>query len=106
MSTRESLKVLQSLKSNSKTLTLNERMDAFIPADIKRHVPNGVIEVPLGLLSVRDHVIDGKRVAFNPRQIDESGVEAIAVRIRQNGYDAEHFMPTGIIKVSNCNLSR
>lgn len=100
MSKRESQKVLVNLKSNSKTKTLTERMNALIPPDIKRDAPNGVIEVPLGLLSVDDHVINGKRVAFNPRQVDEGGVEAIAVRIRQNGYDAEHFMPTGIFRVS------
>ena len=80
-------------------------MAAFIPADIKRFAPDGIIEVPLGLLSLEDHNIKGKRVAFNPRQIDEGGVESIALRIRANGYDAERFIPTGIIegeKIDNC----
>lgn len=74
-------------------------MDAFIPTDIKKCVPGGIISVPVGLLSVDDHFIKGKRVAFNPRQVDEGGVESIAVRIRQHGYNVNLFTRTGIIRV-------
>jgi hypothetical protein len=104
LSKRESQRVLVDMRSDAKKKTLTERMAALIPADIKRCVPDGIIEVPVGLLSIDEHVINGKRISFNPRQIDEGGVENIAMRIRQNGYDTEHFMPTGIIKVRHAML--
>jgi hypothetical protein len=96
----ESVKVFRELKKVSRSTTLTERMAAHVPADIKRFAEDGVIQVPVGLLSTEEHTINGKRVAFNPREIDKGGVEAIAVRIRANGFDTEHFTLTGIIRVS------
>jgi hypothetical protein len=100
LSVGESVKVFRELKKVSRSTTLTERMSAHVPADIKRFAEDGVIQVPVGLLSTEEHTINGKRVAFNPREIDEGGVEAIAVRIRANGFDTEHFTLTGIIRVS------
>jgi hypothetical protein len=75
-------------------------MAAHIPADIKRFAEDGVIQVPVEVLSTEEHIISGKRVAFNPREIDEGGVEAIAVRICTSGFDTEQFVLTGILRVS------
>jgi hypothetical protein len=96
----ESVKVSQKLKKISKTTTLTERMAALIPAEIKRFAEDGVIQVPVGLLLTEKHTISGKKVAFNPRELDEGGVENIAKRIRANGFDTTTFTLTGIIKVS------
>jgi hypothetical protein len=49
---------------------------------------------------MEEHTINGKKVAFNPRELDEGGVANIAKRIRANGFDITTFTPTGIIKVS------
>jgi hypothetical protein len=96
----ESVKVFRELKKVSRSTTLTERMAAHVPADIGRFAEDGVIQVPVGVLSTEEHTINGKKVAFNPRDIDEGGVEAIAVRIRTSGFDTEHFVLTGIIRVS------
>jgi hypothetical protein len=100
LSVGESVKVFRELKKVSRSTTLTKRMAAHVPADIKRFVEDGVIQVPVGVLCTEEHTINGKRVAFNPREIDEGGVEAIAVRIRANGFDTEHFTLTGILRVS------
>jgi hypothetical protein len=96
----ESVKVFRELKKISRSTTLTERMAAHVPADIKRFAEDGVFQVPVGVLSTEEHTINGKKVAFNPRELDEGGVENIAARIRANGFDTEHFTLTGIIKVS------
>jgi hypothetical protein len=100
LSVAESVKVFRELKKISRSTTLTERMAAHVPADIKRFAEDGVIQVPVGVLSTEEHTINGKKVAFNPWELDEGGVENIAVRIRANGFDTEHFTLTRIIKVS------
>jgi hypothetical protein len=100
LSVGESVKVFRELQKISKSTTLTERMAALIPAKIKRFAEDGVIQVPVGLLLMEEHTINGKKVAFNPRELDEGSVENIANRIRANGFDTTTFTLTRIIKVS------
>ncbi len=92
--------VLQKLEKTYLQTTLQDQIKEFIPEDLRKIKPDGIVTIPIGYLSTADEVIDGEEVSFNPRQLNADGVVRIRQRFRINGFDTTRSILTGVVLVS------
>lgn len=92
--------VLQKLEKTYLQTTLQDQIKDYIPEDLRKIKPDGIVTIPIGYLSTKDEVIDGEVVSFNPRQLNAEGVARIRQRFHINGFDTTRSILTGVVSVS------
>ena len=96
--------VLSKLEKTYLQTTLQEQIKDFVPDDLRKIKPDGIVNIPIGYLSTEDEMIGGELVSFNPRQLNAEGVARIRQRFRINGFDTTRSILTGVVSVSRLVL--